>query len=261
MKFGCCVQATAENLKMLARCGCGCYETSLVTMPGTPEEKLREVRRVSDALGLPCAAYNCMFPGDFRLLAGEDEYERIGKYLDGALAKAEILGGNFVSLGSGKARDIPEGMDKETAKKRFSALVREVIAPVMKKHGFRVAVEPLSADETSFLNNCREVMEIVKMTDLPELGLLYDSYHAARGGDLLSDMKEYGSSILHAHIASVPRERKFPAESDLASCRDLFAALNGIGYAGAVDIEGFADGDFEASLKNAISVMKRAAEM
>ena len=260
MKFGCCVQATAESLKMLVRCGCDCYESSLVALPRIPDETLREVRRVSDGLGLPCAAYNCMFPGDFRLLAGEAEYARIGEYLDGALAKAEILGGNFVSLGSGKARDIPAGMDRETAKERFSALVRDVIAPVMKKHGFRVAVEPLSADETSFLNNCREVMELVKMTDLPELGLLYDSYHAERGGDLLSEMKEYGSSILHVHIASVPRERKFPAESDLGSCRALFAALKGIGYTGAVDLEGFADGDFETSVKKAIGIMKRAAE-
>ena len=261
MKFGCCVQASAESLKTLARCGCDCYESSLVTLPRIPDETLREVRRVSDGLGLPCAAYNCMFPGDFHLLAGEAEYEKVGSYLDEALSKAEILGGNFVSLGSGKARDLPAGTDMETAKTRFSALVRDVIAPVMKKHGFRVAVEPLSADETSFLNNCREVMEIVKMTDLPELGLLYDSYHAARGGDRLDEMMEYGSSIFHVHIASVPRERKFPDESDLASCRDLLSALKGIGYTGAVDLEGFADGDFETSVKKAIGVMKRAAEM
>ncbi len=259
MRFGCCIGPREADLRMLKECGCDCFETSLTLMPGMQEEELLRLRRLTEEIGLPCAAYNCMFPGNFRLLRGEECYAEIGDYLEKALSKAELLGGSVISLGSGGARSLYDGMDLDTAKERFVGLVREVIAPTMKKHGFRVAVEPLSADECSFLNNCKEVTEIVRAARLPELGLLYDSYHAERGGDRLSGMGEYGDLILHVHVASVPRARNFPDESDLPACRALIGALKGIGYDGTVDLECVPSGPLAPAVKTAIAVLKSAA--
>ena len=161
-------------------------------------------------------------------------------------------------LGSGGARNIPDGMSRETAFERFVAMLSDVVVPWAKRNSITVAIEELRKEETNFINNCREAMDVIRAVDAPEVRLMVDYYHAMLGGDRLEEIASYGDMIRHVHIASVRNKRHFPMIDDVGDCRGFFAALKAAGYTGCVSLEGGDGGNFESSIAEAITVMKEA---
>lgn len=258
MKFGCCIGLDPRRLEILNKYGYTCYETGFAGAASSPDEKILAMRDKASELGMTCVSHNGMFPGDFKLLGGKDEYAKISEFLDMAFAKVKPLASPVVVLGSGAARKIPDDMSLEEAKERFIALLSDVIAPMARKYNATIAIEELRREECNFINNCREAMEIIRAVDKPEIALLIDYYHAMLGGDKLTELSSYGSAIKHVHIASPKNERKFPNIDDIGDYRSFFAALKTAGYDGAISLEGHDGGNFESSLAEAISVMKEA---
>ena len=258
MKFGCCIGLDPKRLETLHKYGYTCYETGFSGAAGSPDEKIAAMREKADELNMVCVSHNGMFPGDFKLLGGSDEYGRIEEFLNMAFEKVKPLGSPVVVLGSGSARRIPDDMSEDEAKERFIALLSDVIAPIAKKYNVTIAIEELRREECNFINNCREAMEIIRAVDKPEIQLLIDYYHSMLGGDKLTELASYGSAIKHVHIASPKNDRKFPNIDDIGDCRSFFAALKTAGYDGAISLEGSDGGNFESSLAEAISVMKEA---
>ena len=259
MKFACCIGLDALNkLELLKKHGYEAYETSFSALTNAPDEKIAALAEKSRELGMPCVSHNGMFPGDIALLSGKEVYSKVDEYLDKTFEKAKPLGSPIIVLGSGKAREIPEGMTLELAKERFEALLTDVIAPSAKRHGVTIAIEELRREECNFINNCREAMEIIRDVDLPEIQLLIDYYHSMLGGDKLPELASYGQTIKHVHIASPKNARRFPNIDDIGDCRGFFAALKKAGYDGAISLEGSDGGNFESSIAEAIKVMKEA---
>ena len=259
MKFACCIGLESlARLEILKKHGYEAYETGFSALTNAPDEKIAALAEKSRELGMPCVSHNGMFPGDIGLLSGREVYSKVDEYLDKTFEKAKPLGSPIVVLGSGKAREIPEGMSTDEAKERFEALLSDVIAPSAKRHGVTIAIEELRREECNFINNCREAMEIIRDVNKPEIQLLIDYYHSMLGGDKLPELASYGSAIRHVHIASPKNARKFPNIDDIGDCRGFFAALKLAGYDGAISLEGSDGGNFESAIAEAIKVMKEA---
>ena len=259
MKFACCIGLESlARLEILKKHGYEAYETGFSALTNAPDEKIAALAEKSRELGMPCVSHNGMFPGDIGLLSGREVYSKVDEYLDKTFEKAKPLGSPIVVLGSGKAREIPEGMSTDEAKERFEALLSDVIAPSAKRHGVTIAIEELRREECNFINNCREAMEIIRDVNKPEIQLLIDYYHSMLGGDKLPELASYGSAIRHVHIASPKNARKFPNIDDVGDCRGFFAALKLAGYDGAISLEGSDGGNFESAIAEAIRVMKEA---
>lgn len=258
MKYSCCIGLQPHKLEILKKIGYTCYETGLSGVAEASDESILAMKEKAEELGVTCASHNGMFPTDIRLLGGKDEYPRINEYLDRAFEKAKPLGSPIVVLGSGKAREIPDGMSLDEAKERFSAMLSDVVAPQAARHGVTIAIEELRREECNFINNCREAMEIIRMVNKPEIQLLIDYYHSMLGGDKLPELASYGSAIKHVHMASPRNNRKMPMIDDIGDCRSFFACLRLAGYDGVISLEGNFGENFESSIIEALSVMKEA---
>ncbi len=257
MKFSCCIGYNAKNLETLAKYGYDCFETPLVNLIDKPESEIRDFKSAADSFGLYCVSHNCMFPGNFKLL-DKNEYKKISDYIDTILTKSSILGTKIIVLGSGGARRIPEGMTLSDAKKHFCDLLTEIIIPKAEEYSINIAIEELRKEETNFINNCREAMEIIDSINNVRLGLLVDYYHAILGGDTEEDFVSFGQKILHVHMASPKDNRLFPKMKNLDELKIFFSALKRVGYKGAVSLEGGDGGNFESAISEAIKVMKEA---
>ncbi|MGN1128122.1 MAG: sugar phosphate isomerase/epimerase family protein [Candidatus Flemingiibacterium sp.] len=259
MIFACFIGLESlDRLAILKKHGYAAYETGFSALTNAPEEKIAALAEKARELGMTCVSHNGMFPSDIPLLGGREIYSRVEDYLGKTIEKARPLGSPTIVLGSGKAREMPEGMSREEAKERFEALLCDVVAPFAKRNGVVVAIEELRREECNFINNCREAMEIIRDVSRPEIQLLVDYYHSTLGGDKLTDIVGFGSAIRHVHIASPKNQRRFPNIDDVGDCRSFFSALRAAGYSGAVSLEGSDGGNFESAAAEAISVMKEA---
>ncbi len=259
MEFCCCASPKdIERIALIKKLGCTSYETNLSSLEDTDAREIESYADKLNELGMPLVSYNCIFPSRFKLMGDTEVHDEISEYLHNILTKVKPLGGKYLVLGSGRARDIPEGMPIDEAKSRFIALLRDCVAPIAAEYGMTILIEELRAEETNFINCCRDSLEIIRAVDHPHVKLLIDYYHAILGGDTCQDFINCGEALRHVHIASPRRARAYPNEEDFEDCREFFAALKKIGYNGAISLEGMPADPFDKTLATAMDIMTRA---
>lgn len=101
----------------------------------------------------------------------------------------------------------------------------------------RFALEPLNRYETSLINTVSQALEVVEKIGAENLGLLFDTFHAnieERG--LREAVAACGDRLFHVHLADsnrwIPGFGHFPFS-------ELWEALEGVGYQGALVLECF----------------------
>lgn len=254
MKIGVC--APPQFWAAVKKQGYDHVEWNFSVIAKYTEQEMAQVLAQKQALGLDIPSCNGFFPGGF-VMFGEDraaieawtrEYARAG------FERAAKFGADVAVMGSGYARNVPEGMDIAEAKERFAALMR-ILGEEGERFGIRVAIEPLQKKETNFLHTLEEGAEICAMTDHPNVGLTLDVFHFWAGGEPLSNIEKYKKYVFHAHLARPQADRKAPTEADLADCLVYRDALRAIGYDDKISLEPVY-GDFVADIQGAYPVLK-----
>ncbi len=106
-----------------------------------------------------------------------------------------------------------------------------------KGSGVNISVEPLNRFETFFLNCQEDAASILDEVNLPNVGILYDTFHSNIEEKCIGDaIRRGGKHINHVHISA--NDRATPGE-DHVRWEENFAALKGIGYDGWLTIEAF----------------------
>lgn len=161
----------------------------------------------------------------------------LGAYLETGYSRMRELGGSFVVLGSGKARDYAENETEEIGMRRFARFAAYA-AKRAGEYGLRVVIEPLNREETNVVHTVTDAYRICELAGFPErLGVLADLYHVAKE-EPLSDLYKVRDRLWHCHIAC-PSTRHVPLPGDGGEdlYRELFDTLNGVGYTGKISIE------------------------
>jgi sugar phosphate isomerase/epimerase len=212
------------------------------------EAALKQVR----ATGLPCPAANVFIPGDLKITGPEVNLDKLAAFASTALCRAETAEVETIVFGSGGARRIPDGFDREKA---WEQLVRfgKMLGPIAAKHRVTIAVEPLNRGECNIMNTVGECGFLVREVNHPNIRLLVDGYHWAKDSDTLSGILENASLIVHAHIATV-EGRLPPNPAD--PCSAFFSAMGQAGYSGRVSIEGMITNAAE-ELPRALAIMRK----
>ena len=156
-------------------------------------------------------------------------------YAETACRRADELGLVTIVLGSGAARNAPEGFAKDKAVEQFTefcCLLADRIADCR----VCVALEPLCAKEANYLNLVTEGLEIVRAVNSPRIQQLADFYHMAEGHEGPKSIVKAGNALKHCHIAT-PGTRMAPGLDYEGPIPDYFQALYRIGYRGGVSIE------------------------
>ena len=213
-----------------------------------------ELERIR-ASALPCEAANCFLPGSLKVTGPDVDMDALTAYVDLACERANRAGIETIVFGSGGARQIPEGFDRDRAWKQLVAF-GTMLGPVAQKHNVMVVVEPLNKRECNVFNSVGECAAYVRQVDHPYLRLLVDAYHWAVENDSYDDLVDSTPLIHHAHIATYT-SRMAPG---LEACdwSTFFQAIEKGGYDGRLSIEGKWT-DMASDAVRALDTLKKSA--
>lgn len=183
---------------------------------------------------VPLTCANGFFPAEIKLLGPDRDLHAVRSYVEALFRRFQQAKVDFITLGSGASRSIPEGYDAGRARSEFVETARE-IATIAQDRGVTVGLEPLNRSECNFLNRLSEARDIAIEIDRPAMALTADVYHMLREDEGPESIVEAGALVRHCHIAE-KAERTAPgvAGDDFAP---YFAALRSIGYRDRVSLE------------------------
>jgi sugar phosphate isomerase/epimerase len=104
----------------------------------------------------------------------------------------------------------------------------------------RIALEPIIAWQSDYLNTLGEAVELVELVDHPGLGVYVDSFHLWRTGTMLEDIERAGPRIFGMHLNDAAdgddHANRLPGEGDLPLV-EIVRAIEATGYEGTYDNE------------------------
>ncbi len=218
-------------VKIASDIGYSFIETSLSALEKEfSEEQIREFAAHNKSIGMPCVSVNGMFPSDIKLIGLDADRGRIEDYLHRAFEKIESLGVEVCVLGSGGARNTPEGYSLDQAYDEFIDLISETIEPVVSKYGKTLAIEPLNYSECNIVNTVADSMRVVRAVNKPRVMTLIDYYHVRYNGEDIDSFVDHKGYIRHVHVASKNNNRRFPMPTDGENYKKFFDVLRKAGY-------------------------------
>ncbi len=192
-------------------------------------------------------------PGELTITGPETKHDEILKWAETALRRAKMAGIQRIVFGSGRARKVPDGFDKQQATQQFVDLCRK-LGPMAQRQEVMIVIEPLNTGETNLINSLEEGVEIVKAVNHPNVRLLCDIYHMMRENEPADEIIKYGSYIRHCHIAE--KETRTAPGTAGDDFTPYFRALKTINYDGCLSIE-CKWNDFGKQIEPALQYMKQ----
>jgi sugar phosphate isomerase/epimerase len=205
------------------------------------------------ALGAKPISCVVFLPGDYKAVGEAPRHDDIVDWGEKTFRRANQAGIRYIVFGSGGARRVPEGFDREKALQQF-ILVCTRLATVAQKHDVTLVIEPLNRAETNLINSLQEGAAVVEAVNHPNVRLLCDIYHMMRENEPASEIVKYGKYIRHCHIAE--KETRSAPGTKGDDFKPYFAALKQIGYKGCISAECSWD-NFALRLAPALEYMKR----
>jgi len=234
MQYGVC--GGPEIGGVAAEAGYDYFEWSVGALlkPRESKEAFHESLEAVRNAPLPCPVLNCFIPEDLKITGPDADLRALEQYATVTLRRAEEAGVEVIVFGSGGSRRIPDGFDRQAALRQIVDFCR-MLAPIARRYGVTVAIEPLNRADCNVLNTVGECAAIVREVDHPSLRLLVDSYHWAKDNDSLQDIATHGDLLSHVHIATVPN--RLPPGAERCELAPFFEALREAGYHGRASIE------------------------
>jgi len=252
MQFGVC--AGMDKAAMIASAGYDYIELSVGRdlMADEDETAWAETRRKIADLPLPVEAFNA-FIRQGKIVGPDVDLPALRRYVDTALARAQEVGGKIIVFGSGGARNVPEGWERERAGAQLAEFLH-VCADASERTGVIVVIEPLNKAESNILNTVAEGAALARRVGRAGVRNLADSYHMEKDNDPLSAIVESADVLAHVHTADTDRSAPGTGLYDHAA---LFRALRAANYDARLSIE-CRWKDFESEIGPALMHLKRA---
>jgi sugar phosphate isomerase/epimerase len=207
---------------------------SLISPSLSEEEFAANLKKIK---ALKCRLYMCnvLFPGSLKIAGPEVDEAKVLSYLEAVLGRARKAGVKHLILGSGGARKLPEGYDREKAKTEFAVLTRKM-AIAAKRYRITIILESLNSTETNFINRLSDAADVVRGASHPNFRLNADIYHMLKEGEPPEEIRKAGDVIVYSEIAE-KEQRTLPGvvREDF---RPYLQALKDIRFKGPIIIEG-----------------------
>lgn len=221
------------------------------------DEQFAALVRENNRRSLGLVAANSLIPPTLPICTDDADLGALRAYSEKLSCRLEQLGVKLAILGSGQARHIPDGMDKNEGYSRLSRFMN-MFAEVAMPHGVRLAIEPLNRFECNVFNTVPESGDFARALGNDGVCLLADSFHMSREGSDPRCVCDYADKLVHCHI-SEPGSRTYPGSpksSDLTYNVRFAEALKDMHYDGAVTVECGFD-DFNSDAPAALAHLKK----
>lgn len=239
MQIGCCCGWELPKIQIIKDAGYPYVELPLETVARLPEEEFQNLQKSLKDLSLLSDSFCLFFPGGYKLIGDDINIQQILDYTEVALARAQMLGGKTTVLGSGYARNLPEGTTYEKGMDQFAELCVQ-IGKIAEKNQIHVAVEPINHLETNFINTVKEGYALVHKVNHPNIRLLADLYHMNMEQEDIRELSAMSDAIIHLHIAN-PITRKYPKPNDGYDYQPFLNLAREINPDITISLEGSAD--------------------
>jgi len=235
MKLG----LTCNKLRRIedaAKNGFDYVEVSLKWLQTLSPEELDEFESELKKNGITVDAFNCFYGPEVELMGDEMDPVQIEKVTRENVALAARFNPKVVVIGSGGARNIPEGFPKEKAMDIFAKAV-DLAADICAEKGIRVVIEPLRHKETNFINTILEGKEMGELVGNPNIGCLIDFFHFSQNGEDPDTVDQLKGKLTHVHLARPSDDRLVPRPEDEPIVRTWMEKLAKIGYDERITLE------------------------
>jgi sugar phosphate isomerase/epimerase len=207
----------------------------IISPRNVSEEQFAENLATLGKLKTKVYAVNLFIPGDLKLVGPEVNEQAILSYAEPVLLRCKQAGIKMVVWGSGGARRVPDGFDREKAKEQF-AFIAQKISVIAKKHNIMLALENLNSTETNFITTAADALAMVKRVDHPNFRLCVDIYHMLKENETPEVIEAAGKYVVHCDIAE--KENRTPPGVTGEDFKPYLKALKKIKYNGKIVIEG-----------------------
>jgi D-psicose/D-tagatose/L-ribulose 3-epimerase len=201
------------------------------------EAQFETLRAGLEPFDLKVEAFNSFIPAQHRITGPDVKLDEVLAYCHTALTRCKALGGAVVVLGSGGARRVAEGFDREKALEQFVEFGR-ALGPVADEVGIDIAIEPLNKREDNLINSVAHGTKLVDEIAHPRIQLLADLYHMFEDGESLYSITAAGARLKHTHVADLGRVAPGYASGGEANFIGFFRHLKAANYAARCSFEG-----------------------
>ncbi|MDR6549927.1 sugar phosphate isomerase/epimerase family protein [Paenibacillus qinlingensis] len=200
--FGWC--SGIQEAERLQRIGFDYIECALVSLNLEDEADFNTKLPLYVNSPLPVQAFSIFFPGDLKVVGPEADEERIRRYVHKAASALNKIGATTAVLGSGKARQIPDGWERNRAEEQLLQLLA-VIGEEFQDTSVSLAIEPLNRKESNIINTVSEAVALAKQVNHPAIRVLADFYHMDEEQDAITTLIENKDWLQHIHLADTGR--------------------------------------------------------
>lgn len=183
---------------------------------------------------LPVAAFNWFYPRDFRLVGDDVDRARIKSYLKRAAELVQHAGAQAVGLGSGWARNVPDGFSRERARDQILESLGW-LADAFAGSGAMIGIEAQNRKEANIINRLAEAVDYAATLNRPDVvRVIADFYHMDEEAEPLEDLARHGDWIVHVQLADTGRLYPGSGAYDYDA---FFRNLRAGGYTGTISVE------------------------
>ena len=259
MRYGICMQIDAlDRIDIVKNAGFDYIECGFCKLSRAEDEVFEAFKAALEKNGMKCEAANGFLPKDLPLIGDEYDAKKTAEYIEKGMQRGVQVGLKTVVFGSSGARKVPEGVSYAEGFRQLGEVIRTVIAPLAKKYGITIVMEPLRKDECNIINTIKEGTMLAVLSGADNVFCLGDIYHMVGEGDTYDDVRQLKGSLKHAHInkpfSDRDMKREFPSDVNEFDYKGFVDALE---YAGChtCSIEGGCV-DFESEAMLACKVLK-----
>ncbi|MBC8105290.1 MAG: sugar phosphate isomerase/epimerase [Anaerolineae bacterium] len=235
MQFGICT--SAENSAPAKAAGWDFIEENCQSiLQGLVEDDAQWMGRQRAAQSaLPVLSANVLLPGSLKVTGPDFNEDALANYLHRVAERAKIIGIKTIVFGSGGARNVPDGFDRDAAKAQLADFCT-ALGVIGAGSGIMFAVEPLRRQECNIINTVGEAMPYVLAINQPSLQCLVDTYHLWSESEPLKNVRDAMPCIKHVHLADL-EGRVAPGLSGTSDYRPIFRILKDAKYDGLISVE------------------------
>ncbi len=209
----------------------------LITEVSASQRQL--LRRQAEQAGLQIIGLHWLLAktNGFHLTSDDTQtQQRTGQYLAELARCAADLGGDILVLGSPLQRTYPKEMLAEQAQANALATLEHCL-PALADTGVSLCLEPLTPQETNFMNTAAEAVAIIHRLHHPQVRLHLDvKAMSAEPRTAAETIVQYAAYTKHFHANDTNLRGPGFGETDF---QPIFAALKQAEYTGWVSVEVF----------------------
>jgi sugar phosphate isomerase/epimerase len=223
-----------------------------------PAKRRKEIREAAKSAGVEVVGLHWLLvspKGLYMNCLDEEVRNKTLEYFKALIEFCADIGGSLMVIGSPKQRDVPDGLPRD----RIWRITRRFLMDCLvtaKRRAVTLCIEPLSREETNFINTAAEAIKMIEEVHSPYMKLHLDVKAMSDEARPIEGIIESARGYL-AHFHANDPNRKGPGfgETDFVP---IFRALKQIGYDGYVSIEAFDYGpDPLAMASEGLAYMKK----